>query len=116
MAAPIGLQMAGVPASELRHDVEQLISAQRADGGWAQTAFLDSDAFRGAAYLLQSQYLDGSWHLRSRAPKFQPYFQSGFPFDHDQWISSTATSWVLIALSHATKTPPMTVAQLDARK
>jgi len=23
--------------------------------------------------------------------KIQPYFQSGFPYDHDQWISASAT-------------------------
>ena len=44
---------------------------------------------------------DGSWHVASRAPKFQPYFQSGFPHDHDQWISSAATAWGAIALSYA---------------
>ena len=70
-----------VRASELRHDLDQILAAQRADGGWAQTPFLNSDAFatgmvldvlyktgfagpedpadrRGAAYLLQSQYPD----------------------------------------------------------
>jgi hypothetical protein len=33
----------------------------------------------GVATLLHSQYPDGSWFVRSRAPKLQPYFQSGFP-------------------------------------
>jgi hypothetical protein len=31
--------------------------------------------------------------------KIQPYFQSGFPYDHDQWISATATAWASMALS-----------------
>jgi hypothetical protein len=52
-------------------------------------------------YLLQTQWPDGSWYVRSRAPKFQPYFQSGFPFEHDQWISATATSWAVLALAPA---------------
>ena len=54
---------------------------------------------RGLQYLLATQYPDGSWHVRSRAPKFQPYFQSGFPFEHDQWISAAGTAWASMALS-----------------
>jgi hypothetical protein len=52
-----------------------------------------------AARLIGMQWPDGSWYVRSRAPKFQPYFQSGFPFDHDQWISSSATAWAIRALA-----------------
>ena len=61
---------------------------------------------RGVAFLLKTQFPDGSWFVRSRAPKFQPYFQSGFPFDHDQWISSSASSWAVMALSHAVTPSP----------
>jgi hypothetical protein len=43
--------------------------------------------------------MNGSWHVHSRAVKFQPYFQSGFPFDHDQWISAVATAWATMALA-----------------
>jgi len=50
-------------------------------------------------YLLTTQLDDGSWHVRSRAPKFQPYFESGFPHGQDQWISSAATAWASMALS-----------------
>jgi hypothetical protein len=39
--------------------------------------------------------------VRSRAPKFQPYFQSGFPYEHDQWVSSAATAWAVMALAPA---------------
>jgi hypothetical protein len=31
--------------------------------------------------------------------KLQPYFQSGFPFDHDQWISNAATAYAVMALA-----------------
>jgi len=37
----------------------------------------------------------------SRALKFQPYFQSGFPYDHDQWISQAGTALAVIALTFA---------------
>jgi hypothetical protein len=121
----LGLRTAGMPASELRTDAEVLLKLQREDGGWAQTQYLLSDAYatgevletllqtgllkesdpayqHGVAFLLRTQFPDGSWYVRSRAPKFQPYFQSGLPFDHDQWISSIGTAWAVMALSHAT--------------
>jgi hypothetical protein len=120
----LGLQAAGVSSSELRGDAERLLKLQHADGGWAQTRFLSSDAYatgmvldtlfrtglfkqnepayqRGVAFLLRTQFPDGSWYVRSRAPKFQPYFQSGLPFDHDQWISSIGTAYAVMGLSHA---------------
>jgi len=37
--------------------------------------------------------------VKSRAPKFQPYFESGFPHGQDQWISAMATGWAAAALS-----------------
>jgi ankyrin repeat protein len=119
-----GLREAGISASDLRADADRLLKLQREDGGWAQTQYLPTDAYatgvvletlfrtgllkssepayqRGVAFLLRTQFPDGSWYVRSRAPKFQPYFQSAFPFDHDQWISSMGTSWAVMALSHA---------------
>ncbi len=39
---------------------------------------------RGVDYLLRTQQEDGTWHVVTRALGFQPYFQSGFPYDHDQ--------------------------------
>jgi hypothetical protein len=117
-----GLSAAGATASELSGDVQKLLELQRFDGGWAQTPYLDSDAYatgvvlrslytagllapadssyrKATQFLLRTQFPDGSWYVRSRVPKFQPYFQSGFPFDHDQWISSTATAWAVMALA-----------------
>jgi hypothetical protein len=29
----------------------------------------------------------------------KPYFESGFPYEHDQWISSMATGWATKALA-----------------
>ncbi len=116
----VGLHWAGAK-SELG---PVILKFQREDGGWAQNRNLSSDAYatgevlwalresgvlkpsdpayqRGVRYLLNNQWPDGSWYVRSRAPKFQPYFQSGFPFDHDQWISSAATAWAVMALAPA---------------
>lgn len=103
--------------------VRQLVSKQRADGGWGQTDYLASDAYatgetlwalhesgmpptdpvyaRGVDFLLRTQKEDGTWHVITRALAFQPYFQSGFPHDHDQWISQAGTAMAAIALTFA---------------
>ena len=47
---------------------------------------------------MKTQFEDGSWHVRSRAIPIQPYFDSGFPYGHDQWISAGATNWATMAL------------------
>jgi ankyrin repeat protein len=128
----LGLHAAGMSIAELQPDAALLLKLQRDDGGWAQTQYLESDAYatgmvletlsrtgllkpsdpayqRGVAFLLRTQFPDGSWYVRSRVPKFQPYFQSGFPFDHDQWISSIGTAWAVMALTHAA-TPAAAIA------
>ena len=56
---------------------------------------------RGVSSLLKTQQRDGSWHVATRALKFQPYFESGFPHGHDQWISQAGTGMAVIALSFA---------------
>ena len=104
--------------------VKEVLGQQRPDGGWAQTTHLSSDAYatgqslfalaetgavtpehaafkKGMAYLLSTQRPDGSWYVSSRSPKFQPYFDGGFPYGHDQWISSMATGWAATALTAA---------------
>ncbi len=91
------------------------------DGGWAQSASLTSDAYatgqalvalkeagvvtasdaaykRGAQFLMNSQFEDGSWYVRSRSIPFQPYFDAGFPYGADQFISDAATNWATMAL------------------
>jgi ankyrin repeat protein len=120
----LGLLWAGRSAAERAPLVKQILAKQRADGGWAQTDVLQSDAYatgvslfalaeaggispahaaykKGTAYLLSNQRLDGSWYVKSRAVKFQPYLDGGFPYEHDQWISSMATGWAAAALALA---------------
>ena len=119
----LGLLWAGKEVGRLQDQLVNLTALQRADGGWSQTPSLASDAYatgqvlftlhelgitvsdtayrRGVEYLLRTQLDDGSWHVASRAVKFQPYFQSGFPHDHDQWISAAGTAWAAMGLAYA---------------
>ena len=38
-----------------------------------------------------------------RSPKLQPYFQSAFPYEHDQWMSAAATARAVMALAPAAR-------------
>ena len=58
---------------------------------------------RGVTFLLQTQLEDGSWFVRSRAIPIQPYFDSGFPHGHDQFISAAAANWATMALMLAAR-------------
>jgi ankyrin repeat protein len=113
-----GVAAAGATAVDLRKLSEPILALQRADGGWAQRHGFPSDAYatgmtlwaldeagvmppdaKALKFLLGTQNLDGSWHVASRATKFQQYFESGFPYGHDQWISTMATGWAANALA-----------------
>jgi glycogen debranching enzyme len=52
-------------------------------------------------FLLNTQFADGSWFVRTRALPIQPHFESGFPFGRDQFISAAATNWATRALALA---------------
>ena len=56
---------------------------------------------RGLAFLLKSQLPDGSWYVKSRSKPFQKYFETGFPHEKDQFISSAASSWAVTAMALA---------------
>jgi ankyrin repeat protein len=123
----LGLAWAG--ATGLTSYASIILAAQDADGGWRQREGLGTDAYatgeslyalakgggvspsdpryqRGVRYLLTTQRTrDGSWHVASRSPKFQAYFQSGFPYAGDQWISQWATAWASMALAQAIDPP-----------
>lgn len=123
-----GLRWANANADDVNAAAEELLAAQREDGGWAQLATLSSDAYatgkamvalyeagalnpsspayrRGVAYLMNTQQEDGSWLVKTRAFPFQPLKDSGFPHGRDQWISAAGTGWASMALSHAIEDP-----------
>ena len=120
----LGLKWSGANRAQLLSEARALAALQQADGGWAQLATLPTDAYatalalvalnrgggmapdqdiyrRGLTFLLRTQQPDGSWFVKSRAHGFQPYFQSGFPYEHDQWISAHATGLSTMALMTA---------------
>jgi hypothetical protein len=119
-------------AGQADERVPPIVAQQRPDGGWSQILTLDSDAYatgealvalvesgarapadpaytRGVAFLLKTQMADGSWLVRTRAIPIQPYFDAGFPYGKDQFVSAAGTNWATMALAYAaTKsgTPP----------
>ncbi|MBM3724557.1 MAG: hypothetical protein FJW40_03910 [Acidobacteria bacterium] len=123
----LGLVWANGPAAAVDRAASALLAAQRADGGWSQLPAMGSDAYatgqalyalqvagrgrqtaafrNGMAYLLRTQAEDGTWHVRTRSIPIQPYFDAGFPYAHDQWISAAGTSWAAMALTLAAEAP-----------
>jgi len=130
----LGLHWAGADSRDLSRFTKAILSRQQSDGGWRQRDEFSSDAYatgeslyalaaaggiapsdpayqNGVKFLLTTQAADGSWHVVSRAAKFQVYFESGFPYGGDQWISAWATGWASMALAQAI--PPSAVAQVS---
>jgi len=120
----LGLAWGGGARPLIGKEAKSLAALQRADGGWSQLPAMASDAYatgealfalgsaggmsagdptfrKGVDYLLSTQASDGSWHVRSRAIWFQPYFDSGFPYGQDQFISTAGTAWATLALTLA---------------
>jgi ankyrin repeat protein len=121
----------------------ELKATQQPDGGWASLDGHASEAYstgealwalhnaagvptsdaawrRGIDYLLRTQAQDSSWHVVSRlrppAPVSPPYFETGHPYGHDQFISTMGESWAVIALAQTlpqveSKLPPLKEAE-----
>ena len=124
----LGLKWAGADTGRLRRLGRELVATQQADGGWESRAGRGSDVYstgqalvalhdgaglavtdaayrKGVAYLLKTQAADGTWHVTTRlrppAPLSPPYFNAGYPYEHDQFLSMSGASWAIMALSYA---------------
>ena len=60
---------------------------------------------RASSFCCVPQIDDGSWIVETRSVPIQAYFESGFPYGVNQWISAAATGWATTALALATETP-----------
>jgi Prenyltransferase and squalene oxidase repeat len=118
----LALKAASSPEESIRKASDDLLATRRNDGGWSQLDGGTSDAYAtgsalvalhlsgrlatdrpeyqgGLRFLIANQREDGSWFVASRSKPFQTYFESGFPYGKDQFISMAATSWAVTALS-----------------
>lgn len=120
----LGLSWGGMNARRRTTLARTLAATQQPDGGWASLDGRASEAYstaealialheagavstsdtvwqRGLAFLLRTQGADGTWHVPSRihVPGISPpYFESGYPYGHDQFISIAGAAWALMAL------------------
>ena len=118
----LGLKAAAAPEASIGKAAEDLLATRREDGGWSQLDGGASDAYatgsalvalhlagrvptdsteyrKGLRYLIANQHDDGTWFVASRSKPFQPYFESGFPYGKDQFISMASSAWAVAALS-----------------
>lgn len=120
-----GLYWAGASSNELSRAAHELAALERPDGGWGQLPHMESDAYstgealvalheaggvpvtdpawrKGLKYLLSGQDPQGAWHVHTRmlspAAVSPPYFETGFPYGHDQFLSTDGTCWAAMAL------------------
>ena len=117
----MGLVWTNAPRPEAERAVKEILGRQQANGGWRQRDELEPDAYatglslyalraagvpatseaylKGVKFLQQSQYQDGSWLVKTRSYPTQPYFESGYPFGNNQFISVAGASWATLAIA-----------------
>ena len=118
----LALNETGAGDKEVAAAAWELLRTQRPGGGWAQLDGTTSDPYAtgsalyalrhagglaadspvyraGVGYLLRNQLPDGTWYVKSRSRPFQPYYESGFPHEKDQFISIAATGWAAAAIA-----------------
>jgi ankyrin repeat protein len=117
----MGLVWTDAPQPRVAAAMKEIRDRQEPGGGWSQFARTEPDAYatglslyalhvagvpatdqtfrRGIAFLLGSQYQDGSWLVKTHSFPVQRYFESGFPFGRHQWISAAGTSWASLAIA-----------------
>ncbi len=118
-----GCRLLGASDEELSTSRKAILEAQRTDGGWGQTAEMESDAYAtgtalfvlldtglaagdpklqsGVDFLLKTQLEDGSWRVETRAKPVQAFFDNGDPHGKSQFISTAATCWSIAALARS---------------
>ena len=138
----LGLAWAGAERSLLARLSQELAETQQNDGGWHSIAGRGSDAYstgqalvalheagemattdpvwrRGVEFLLRTQAADGTWHVRTRLPPWvsPPYYESGYPYGRDQFISVAAAGWSVraLALSLGAPTAPRRLPLADVQ-
>jgi N-acyl-D-amino-acid deacylase len=117
----MGLVWTNAPRPRVEAAIRDVRGQQDAGGGWSQFGRTEPDAYatgqslfalcvagvpptddaykKGVAFLLGTQYQDGTWLVRTHSFPIQRYFESGFPFGRNQWISTAGTSWAALAIA-----------------
>ena len=117
----MGLVWTDAPRPSMAAAMKEIRNRQEASGGWSQFGRTEPDAYatglslyalhvagvpstdeayrKGVAFLLGSQYQDGTWLVRTHSFPVQRYFESGFPYGRHQWISAAGTSWASLAIA-----------------
>ncbi len=115
----MGLVWSSASEDEIAGASKDLRLMQKSDGGWGQTAAYPSDAYStgqsvfalkqagegspgGIKFLIGNQAGDGTWRTRTRmispAEVSPPYFETGFPYKKDQFLSYAGSCWAVMAL------------------
>src|SRR5262249_43675965 len=129
----MGLTWAGASAEEIAAGRRDLIAMQKTNGGWPQIpgdeadaessgealfalfesglANTDAASKKGLKFLISTQAPDGTWRVHTRmlspaeiSPK---YFQTGFPYGKDEFLSYASSCWAVMALLRASPESPV---------
>ena len=117
----MGLVWTDASRAQVAEAIKAVRDQQEAGGGWSQFGRTPPDAYatglslyalhsagiaatddtykKGVAFLLDTQYQDGTWLVRTHSFPVQRYFESGFPYGRHQWISTAGTSWASLAIA-----------------
>jgi ankyrin repeat protein len=127
----MGLVWAGGAEEQLKAAAHDLLSMQKAGGGWSQLPDYQPDAYstgealfaldempensqatvaarnKGIRFLLSTQASDGTWRVHTRmlspAEVSPKYFSTGFPYGKDEFLSYAGSCWAVMALARMLK-------------
>ena len=117
-----GLVWSNASQQAINASAKELVNYQNADGGWSQLPGLSTDAYatgqatvalrlsnfeaakpsieKARKFLINTQKTDGTWHIVTRRKTGGlPYFETGFPYMEDQFISYAGSAWAVTALA-----------------